>query len=359
MGALITCQKCRALLDSGARQCPYCGTDQRHQLAPSESEDAVRTTRFGLWILGVILGLYALMVLLDPAAADRERGSLKPSGLALVMFGWAERDLVHACGQYWRLLASMFLHADLLHLLLNSIALYYLIPIASQTFGVYRTVCLYFASGLCGAGLSTAVGNSGLGASGALCGLIAAAAVYGWRRGGSLGRALSRGMLSWGAIIVLYGIVMWQTVDNAGHIGGFLGGAALGWLAAAVRARGGPGDRAWALAARLLVVAALGAGALFWAPFVLRGFDLREIDLYYRQAGRTLGLLAAPGTEALPETFPDGPRGSEAVRDDVRRALALARTGDPGARAALDHAVATFGSWSRGLYCSHGFRPLK
>lgn len=355
---MITCQKCRALLEPGTRECPYCQTDQRHHRAPSETEDAVRTTRFGLWVLGVNVAVYFLMVVLDPASGDREGSSLEPTGEAATAFGWARHDLVHTCGQYWRLLASMFLHADLLHLLLNSVSLYYLIPIAAHTFGAHRAVCIYFASGLCGAGLSTAVGNSGLGASGALCGIIAAAAVYGWRRGGSLGRELSRGMVSWAGMILLLGFFVPQ-IDHAGHIGGFVGGAALGWLAAAVRARGGAADRAWALFARLTVAAALIVAVAFWAPFAWRSFEWRDVELYQKHAGRTLDRLAdavesPPGSVELPASFPDGPAGSEAVRDAGRHALALLVARDPAAREALTLARHALADWSRTFHCLYG-----
>lgn len=355
---MITCQKCRALLEPGTRECPYCQTDQRHHRAPSESQDAERTTRFGLWLLGVIVGIYFLMVLLDPARGDREASRFEPSSEALVAFGWARLDLVHGCGQYWRLLASMFLHADLLHLVLNAVALYYLIPIAAHTFGVHRAVSIWFASGLCGAGLSTAVGNSGLGASGALCGLIAAAAVYGWRRGGSFGRELASGMVSWAAMILLLGFVA-QRVDHAGHIGGFVGGAALGYLAAAVRARGGQGDRAWALVARLSVATSLIVAVALWAPFAWRSFGWREAELYYDHAKRTLGNLSGgpdspAGSANLPAEFPEGPKGSEALRDAVREALALAAKKDPAARDALSRADAALLEWSSTFHCRYG-----
>ena len=355
---MITCQKCRALLEAGTRECPYCQTDQRHHRAPSETEDALRTTRFGLWILGVNLAIYFLMVVLDPARGDRDASTLEPSGEALTAFGWARHDLVHGCGQYWRMLASMFLHADLVHLLLNSAALYYLIPIAAHTFGAHRAICVYFAAGLCGAGLSTAVGNSGLGASGALCGLIAAAAVYGWRRGGSLGRELSRGMVSWAGMILLLGFFVPQ-IDHAGHIGGFVGGAALGWLAAAVRARGGAVDRGWALFARLAVVAALVVAVVFWAPFAWRSFEWREVELYYKHAARTLQTLSGalestPGSMELPSTFPEGPAGSESVRDAGRRALALLLAKDPASRDALALAHRALADWSRTFHCLYG-----
>jgi hypothetical protein len=160
-------------------------------------------------------------------------------------------------------------------------------------------------------------------------------------------------------MILLFGLFV--RVDHAAHIGGFLGGAALGWLAAAVRARGGRADRAWALAARAAVAAALLAGAVFWAPFFLRSFERREMELYRDEADRVLGLaseaLAGGQPPRLPATFPDGPGGTEAVRDALREALALTHRRDPGARAAVARAREIWQAWSESLFCSHGLHP--
>jgi len=111
------------------------------------------------------------------------------------------------------------------------------------------------------------------------------------------------------------------------------------------------------------VAAAIAVAAIFLVPNVLRGFERREMDLYRRDARRVLMLAgeAKPGAPAtgLPESFPDGPRGTEAVRDAVRSALAQAREGNPEARTALRRAYAVLDDWSRSLYCSHGLLPLK
>jgi len=352
---LITCQKCRALLEPGTKRCPYCGTDQRHQLAPSESEEAAATARFGLWMAAVIAGLFLLMLVVDPARGDRK--GLAPSGACLDMFGAASWGLVHHCGQYWRLLASMFLHLDLLHLAFNAVALWLLIPIAAQTFGTSRTVVIYLASGLTGGIVSHLAGNSGVGASGALCGLIAASAVFGKRRGGFLGDALMRRMLLWGLIIVAFGFFQRQ-IDNAGHFGGFAGGALLGWPAAAVRARGGRVDRLWNLVAWIAVVGVLAVAVLYWLPSVKRGFERRDVEFFRAEALRTLdrigGVLEGSEGVTLPDGFEDGPPGTQEVAGAVRAALKSAREKSPEARARLAEARLAWQEWAAGLYCAYG-----
>jgi hypothetical protein len=66
------------------------------------------------------------------------------------------------------------------------------------------------------------------GASGAIFGLIGLMAVYGYRQGGSFGRALMRQMLIWGGIGIMFGFFI--GANNVAHVGGFVAGAGLGFI---------------------------------------------------------------------------------------------------------------------------------
>jgi len=89
-------------------------------------------------------------------------------------------------GEVWRVLASMFLHANIEHIAVNMIALAAFGPVLERLLGPQRFLVLYGASGL-GAGLASAlVGDYGVavGASGAIWGLMAAGiALALWPRG--------------------------------------------------------------------------------------------------------------------------------------------------------------------------------
>jgi len=357
----LTCPKCRALLSPSTKACPYCGTSQAAGRALSEKDDARATTRFGFWMLGVILAMFVLTMVLDPAKDDRREG-LAPSGVSIVTFGASDWLRVRECGQYWRFATAMFLHLDLVHLLFNSVALLFLTPLAAGTLGVHRTVCIYLLAGLAGSLASHLAQNSGAGASGALCGLIAAVGVFGWKRGGLQGRFLARRMLIWGVIIVVYGQFA-SGIDNAGHLGGFAGGAAVGLLAASYRIRGGPADRIWKAGAYLGVLAFVAVGAVFLVPNVVRGLERREVQLYQSRADRVLRLLeeraGKPGGPPLPESFEEGPRGTGDVTNAIRAALASVRQTRRDAPARVADARFAWRTWESGLYCSHGILPLR
>jgi rhomboid protease GluP len=135
-------------------------------------------------------------------------------------------------GEVWRLVTPMLLHGGWIHILFNMFALFQLGPLVEQAFGRSRFLVLYLVSGIAGSLASTMFQppfQSGVGASGAICGLLGIMAVWGFRRGGMLGQIVRRQMIQWAVIILVWGLLM-PNIDNAAHAGGFVGGAALAFL---------------------------------------------------------------------------------------------------------------------------------
>ncbi|HEY0590890.1 MAG TPA: rhomboid family intramembrane serine protease [Thermoanaerobaculia bacterium] len=137
-----------------------------------------------------------------------------------------------ASGQYWRLLAAMFLHIGLLHLALNLWALYQLGGVFEMLFGSTRFAVTYFVSGLV-ASVASAMFTNGLaaGASGAIFGILGALIVSIRRsprfRHAPWGRGLVQQLVFWAGINIVIGFTT-PGIDNAAHIGGFLAGLLLG-----------------------------------------------------------------------------------------------------------------------------------
>jgi membrane associated rhomboid family serine protease len=69
---------------------------------------------------------------------------------------------------------SWFLHADLMHLFLNMVTLYVFGRIVEREFGK-NMIWIYFGSGIIASLLTTIIGEYGIGASGAIAGLISVA----------------------------------------------------------------------------------------------------------------------------------------------------------------------------------------
>jgi rhomboid protease GluP len=137
-------------------------------------------------------------------------------------------------GQIWRLFTAMFLHGSLVHIAFNMYALYSLGRSIESSYGHLRFTLLYLVGGVAGnvASFGFTPENS-LGSSTAIFALLAAEAVFFYQNRQLFARQSSRA-LSNIASIALVNLVIGFTatnIDNWGHIGGALGGAAFAWLA--------------------------------------------------------------------------------------------------------------------------------
>jgi membrane associated rhomboid family serine protease len=159
-------------------------------------------------------------------------------------------------GEYYRLLTSTFLHFGIIHIALNMYCLYLLGPALERAVGTLRFAGLYLVSGLSGAALSYALGpanEQAAGASGAVFGLFGAFFVLQRKRGGDV-----RQIATTIGINLFISFAASSYIDWRGHVGGLIGGAAVG--AALVYAPAGA--RRWAVqlaggVAVLLVVIAV------------------------------------------------------------------------------------------------------
>jgi membrane associated rhomboid family serine protease len=126
-----------------------------------------------------------------------------------------------ANGDWWRLITSAFLHASLLHIAFNMLALWWLGAPVELALGRLRYLGLYLVSGLAGAaGALVADPNSiTVGASGAIFGLLGAGLILEWQATGSLaGNYLMLIVINLAISFAVPGISI------GGHVGGLVGG---------------------------------------------------------------------------------------------------------------------------------------
>jgi membrane associated rhomboid family serine protease len=152
-------------------------------------------------------------------------------------------------GEYWRLISANFLHIGIAHFITNAYSLYVLGTQVESLFGPRRFAVLYLFSGMTGALLSYVLTHSlSAGASTSLFGLFGALIVFFYRQREVLGGA-SRRQLQHLGILLLFnlalGFMPGSNIDNAGHLGGFIGGAALAWFLSPTYARTDPFARAF------------------------------------------------------------------------------------------------------------------
>ena len=159
----------------------------------------------------------------------------------LIQFGAYSYHLIVEDGEYWRLLTSTFLHAHALHLLLNMGILFLLGSLLEGLYGRSRFLFLYLISAIVSsiASLPFVQNALGVGASGAVFGLIGVAVALGIRYKDRLprrlGRILGLRLLPFIAIDIFLGFFVFPhfnyNVNNAAHLGGlftgFVGGLVL------------------------------------------------------------------------------------------------------------------------------------
>ncbi|CAD5193465.1 unnamed protein product [Musa acuminata subsp. malaccensis] len=157
---------------------------------------------------------------------------LGPSLYTLDSLGALDYNKVVVEGERWRLLACIWLHAGVIHLLANMLSLLFTGVRLEQEFGFVKIGLLYVLSGIGGSLMScfSIQSNISVGASGALFGLLGAMLselITNWTIYSNKCAALLTLMVVI-AINLVVGVV--PHVDSSAHIGGFVSGFLLGFV---------------------------------------------------------------------------------------------------------------------------------
>ncbi len=165
----------------------------------------------------ILVNVLAFIWEISTGGASSDHGELY--GVAVVQFG-----------QWWRIFTGAFLHANLVHIGLNMLALYQVGNVVEALYGKVRFVLLYVVA-IVGSGLAVVAFNYDvptLGASGAIFGLFGALVAVGLRLG-KRGRSLIGQVLP----IVVLNLVFTFSVPGisvAAHVGGLLTGFIAGFV---------------------------------------------------------------------------------------------------------------------------------
>ncbi len=138
-------------------------------------------------------------------------------------------------GEWYRIFSSMFLHADMSHLVGNMLILYYLGEIVERSLGHFKYLVLYLVSGVAASFASMAYSyltqeyTASLGASGAIFGMVGALLWVAIRNRGHAE------IMTVGKVLFMIGYTLYSgfrstNVDNAAHVGGLLAGFVLAVL---------------------------------------------------------------------------------------------------------------------------------
>jgi rhomboid protease GluP len=246
------CPNCRAFISRADRVCPYCEFELAP--APKHSVDATRALsnvlprdgQISNYLLAVNGFLYLAMMLFD--SQNTQGGDLSAlSGITLFLFGAKEPNYIFH-GEWWRLITAGFLHANLIHIGVNSFSLFNLGPQVEEAYGTGRMLVIYVLSSACGFLASSIFSPSlSIGASAAICGLIGSMIAFGLNERSSFGNYLTSNY-AFSAVSMLLLTSFVSSIDNWAHFGGLAGGFVVGYLAGHPRLYRSKHSRYWDVA---------------------------------------------------------------------------------------------------------------
>jgi rhomboid protease GluP len=141
----------------------------------------------------------------------------------LIKYGAKVNQLI-IDGQWWRFLTPIFLHIGFLHLVMNTIALYFLGTAVERMYGNARFLFIYLFAGFTGFIASFLFSdNLSAGASGAIFGCFGALLYFGAINPKLFFRTMGINVFMILGLNLLFGFSS-SGIDNAGHLGGLAGG---------------------------------------------------------------------------------------------------------------------------------------
>ena len=154
---------------------------------------------------------------------------------------WALSGNALASGRWWTVVTHLFLHANMLHLLVNVVGLWFIGPEVEYMLGRAKYLLLYLFSGIAGGLLQTWFSPPSvelIGASGSVCGLLLSfttaypemplrALLFFILPVTMKAKTLGRGLIVVSLVCALLRIV--PQVGHLAHLGGALMGAFLTW----------------------------------------------------------------------------------------------------------------------------------
>ena len=254
------CVDCMSVAPVGIR-CPDHATTSGRSATQTLKAARPSLAHDGLIVTKVLIAINVLFYLITVAQGG---GLNAPGGRLfekLALYGPAV-----AAGDWWRLIGAAFLHASVLHIAFNMLALWWIGGPLESAIGHWRFLAIYGISGLAGsAGALLATPHAvTVGASGAIFGLLGAMVVIQWQTTGSLaGPAMTLILINLAITFAIPGI------SYGGHLGGLVGGV----LATLALTHFGTRHVAYARITPVAVISlvAIGAASILVAYWRVRG----------------------------------------------------------------------------------------
>jgi membrane associated rhomboid family serine protease len=129
-------------------------------------------------------------------------------------------------GEYWRILTGATVHGGLAHIALNSFAFYSFGRLCEYLTDRAHVPIIFLLSVIGGGLVSYAFAPDGfsVGASGGILGLVGYLLVYSFKRRQFVSAEFRKSLIFNVGFIIVFGLMLYQVIDNYGHIGGLMVG---------------------------------------------------------------------------------------------------------------------------------------
>jgi rhomboid protease GluP len=223
----VICTSCGVLVGVNDPTCYNCG---RRNPGLWGYGKALRALGNDFGFVNVVTGGTIIMFVLSLIMSrDGMSIGLSPSSAALQVLGASGAGPVVGRGWWWTVLTAGWLHGGILHIFFNVLWIRQLGPEIANLYGAGRMILIYTVAGIAGFTLSTAMYFLGIpffgagltvGASASIFGFLGALVHYGRRTGSS---HIGQAGVQYAVFMGIMGFIF-PGVDNAAHLGGFVGG---------------------------------------------------------------------------------------------------------------------------------------
>jgi membrane associated rhomboid family serine protease len=212
------CTECMTPAAVGIRCPDHAGARRSARVVAKRGIARAPQMRRGATEALVTKSLIGINVAIYLVTAVQGNGINAPGGQLFARMWLDGPDVAH--GDWWRLITAAFLHASLLHIGFNMLALWWFGAPVEEYLGRTRFIGMYLVSGLAGsAGALTQTHGVTVGASGAIFGVLGAMLILEWQATGRLGgNAMTLIVINLALSFAL------ANISIGGHIGGLIGG---------------------------------------------------------------------------------------------------------------------------------------
>lgn len=307
------CRSCGSIVGGGQQQCAVCGASITSSATPQKSHpvadgDAMRFARailnrpYKFTIILLVANIFVFLLMWQTSGMPFSVLTPLP-GEVLLPFGAKLNYYIQTQHQWWRFVTPIFLHVNLLHLMVNMYSLWIVGPYVEKLYGSAKFVVIWVLTGVAGVIASYLTVRPGIagdsmarfifkasddpsaGASGALFGLVGVLFVFGIKFRHELPegfkRAFGTGLLPMILMNLFIGYTLRGYIDNAAHLGGLVSGATLALIVDYRR----PGEKSGiAITWQVLQVAAIALVAVSFLKTAQRFKDPLPAELVSPQA---------------------------------------------------------------------------